>query len=215
MRPLSDHTPKPLLEVGGKALIVRQVEALRAAGVHHVVINVSYRADQLMDALGDGSRFGVEIDWSVEPEPLETAGGIATAYPLLRSPFIIVASADIVTDFDYASLVLRAQRVATRAEVSLAHLVMVPNPPYHPRGDFALCENVIREGEERLTFGNIALYDTSLFAELPRGTKLKLLPCFRAWIADGIVTGELHPGKWFNVGTPDDLLLAERALQTP
>lgn len=206
MRPLTDRTPKPLLVAGGKPLIVHQIEGLRRAGITDIVINAAHLADCLVARLGDGSALGVRIAWSIEPQPLETAGGIATAFPLLDSAIVAVVSGDIHTDFDYATLVPRARRMAADATAPRAHLVMVPNPPYHPAGDFALVGDLIREdGAPRLTFGNIALYDRALFAELPRGVKLKLLPLFRTWIASGIVGGELHSGHWANVGTPADL----------
>jgi len=212
MRPLSDDIPKPLLMSGGKPLIVRQIEALRAAGIRDIVINASHLSHVLQQALGDGAAFDVHIDWSIEPEPLETAGGIATAYPLLRTPVILIVSGDIVTDFPYATLLERAQRMARDASSPRVHFVMVPNPDYHREGDFALADGMIRDDAPRLTFGNIALYDAALFAELPRGVKLKLLPLFRAWIGAGVVSGELYQGRWSNVGTPADLAALDREL---
>ncbi|HZQ61500.1 MAG TPA: nucleotidyltransferase family protein [Casimicrobiaceae bacterium] len=215
MRPLSDETPKPLLVAGGKPLIVRQIERLREAGIRRIVINASHLAQRLQDALGDGAALGVSIGWSIEPEPLETAGGIATAFPLLQGPVIVVVSGDILTEFDYASLLPRAARMASVRDAPRVHLVMVPNPPYHPTGDFVLHEGTIRRhGPARVTFGNIALYDASLFAELPRGTKLKLLPLFERWIDAGIVSGELYAGRWSNVGTPEDLAALDHELRT-
>ncbi|MEP7208674.1 MAG: N-acetylmuramate alpha-1-phosphate uridylyltransferase MurU [Casimicrobiaceae bacterium] len=214
MRPLTDRTPKPLLPAGGKPLIVHQIEALRRAGIVDIVVNAAHLAERLVTSLGDGRAFGVRITWSIEPGPLETAGGIATAYPLLGSDIVAVVSGDIHTDFDYATLLPRAARMAADAMAPRVHLVMVPNPPYHPTGDFGLVDGRIRDDEAapRLTFGNIALYDRALFAELPRGVKLKLLPFFKTWIAAGIVGGELHSGRWANVGTPADLALLDAAL---
>ncbi len=206
MRPLSDATPKPLLEAGGKPLIVWQIEALARAGFRDIVVNVSHLADRVVAALGHGADFGVTLRWSIEPEPLEVAGGIATALPLLpRGPALIV-SGDVFTAFDYASLHLRAKAMVGKAPRSRAHLVLVPNPPYHPGGDFALVEGRLAlEQNPRYTYANIGLYDTELFRELPRGTKLKLLPYLQRWIADGRVSGETFAGAWANVGTPDDL----------
>lgn len=214
MRPLSDQVPKPLLIAGGKPLIVRQIEAIRDAGIHDFVINASHLAGAMQDALRDGSPYGVHIDWSIEAEPLETAGGIATAYPLFRARVMLIASGDIVTDFPYATLLDRARRMVEDPTSPRVHFVMVPNPDYHAEGDFALVDGMIREQTAaRLTFGNIALYDAALFAELPRGTKLKLLPLFRAWIGAGQVSGELYTGRWSNVGTPGDLAELDRQLR--
>lgn len=215
MRPLSDATPKPLMAVGGKPLIVWQVEALARAGFRDIVINAAWLAPQMVTALGDGDAFGVRIRWSLEPEPLETAGGIATAVPLLPPGPALIVSGDIWTRFDYATLASRIDAMARSAAPPRVHLVMVPNPPYHPKGDFALTDgHVAPAGEYKLTFGNIAIYDTALFRELPRGTKLKLLPFFREWIAHGWVSGERFDGLWANVGTPADLAALDRALTT-
>jgi MurNAc alpha-1-phosphate uridylyltransferase len=206
MRPLSDHTPKPLLRVGGKPLIVWQIEALVRAGLVDIVVNVSHLAARLVDALGDGRAFGARLAWSHEAEPLEVAGGIATALPLLPAGPAIVVSGDIWTAFDLASLLPRADAMARVARTARAHLVMVANPPYHPDGDFALRDDVVAsEGGPVLTFGNIAIYDTALFAGLPRGRSAKMLPLFKDWIARGIVSGERYDGPWANVGTPADL----------
>jgi MurNAc alpha-1-phosphate uridylyltransferase len=214
MRPLSDVTPKPLLAAGGKPLIVWQVEALARAGFRDIAINVSHGADRLVAALGDGSAHGVRIAWSREPEPLETAGGIATASPLLAPGAALIVSGDIWTRFDYASLHARAQAIDANRAASRVHLVMVPNPPYHAVGDFVLRDGRVgANGGERLTFGNIGVYDTALFRELPRGVKLKMLPLYRDWIARGLVSGERYDGPWANVGTPDDLAALNRQLQ--
>jgi MurNAc alpha-1-phosphate uridylyltransferase len=212
MRPLSDATPKPLLPVGGKPLIAWQIEALARAGFRDIVINVAHRAEQMLAALGDGAAFGVRIAWSREPEPLETAGGIATASPLLAPGPALIVSGDIWTRFDYAALVPRMTTLAADAS-RRAHLVMVPNPPYHARGDFALAGEHLRlEGDARLTFGNIGVYDTALFRELPRGVKLKMLPLYRDWIRRALVSGERYDGPWANVGTPADLAALDAAL---
>ena len=213
MRPLSDATPKPLLPAGGKPLIAWQVEALARAGYRRIVINVAHLASRMIEALGDGRQFGVHIDWSVEAHPLETAGGIATAMPLLPPGPVLVVSGDVWTAFEYATLAQRAAAMAAAAHAPRAHFVMVANPPFHPDGDFALIDGTIREADaNRLTFGNIALYDTALFRELPRGVKLKLLPLFRDWIARGWVSGERFDGPWANVGTPAELAALDRRL---
>lgn len=209
MRPLSDATPKPLLPVGGEPLIARQIRALAAAGFSDVVINAAHLADRLIAALGDGSAFGVAIRWSREHEPLEAAGGIATALPLLPDGPVLVVSGDIWTAYDYATLRRRAREMAADRQGARVHLVMVPNPPFHPRGDFVLQEGapgriVAGPGTTR-TYGNIGLFDTALFRELPRGVPLKLLPFLQDWIGQGRVSGEVYDGPWENVGTPSDL----------
>jgi MurNAc alpha-1-phosphate uridylyltransferase len=212
MRPLTNVTPKPLLEAGGKPLVAWQIEALARAGFRDIAINAAHLADRLIAALGDGDAYGVRLHWSREPEPLETAGGVATASGLLAAGPVLIVSADIWTRFDYASL---APRIAAMRDGSAArvHLVMVPNPPYHVHGDFALDgERVVDDHEPRLTFGNIGVYDSALFRELPRGVKLKMLPLYREWIRLGHVSGERFDGAWANVGTPADLAALRTAL---
>jgi MurNAc alpha-1-phosphate uridylyltransferase len=220
MRPLSDRTPKPLLEAGGKPLIVWQIEALARAGLSRIVINAAHLAGDLVDRLGDGHALGVSLAWSLEPEALETAGGIATALPLLPSGPAVIVSADVWSAFDYATLLPRAAAMATDPGAPRLHLVMVPNPAYHRAGDFALAPaspgcpgRLALDGEKRLTYGNIGLYDTALFAELPRWTRLELLPLFRDWIGRGIASGERYDGPWANVGTPGDLAALDAALR--
>jgi len=215
MRPLSDATPKPLLQVGGKPLVAWQIEALARAGFRDIVINAAWLAPQMVAALGDGEAYGVRIRWSLEPEPLETAGGIATAAPLLPPGPALIVSGDVWTRFDYATLASRIDAMAHGTASPRVHLVMVPNPPFHPNGDFALTDGrVALGGEHKLTFGNIAIYDTALFRELPRGTRLKLLPFFRDWIAREWVSGERFEGPWANVGTPADLAALDRQLNS-
>jgi len=214
MRPLSDATPKPLLEAGGKPLIVWQIEALARAGLRDIVVNAAHLAPRLVGALGGGEALGVRLAWSIEAEALEAAGGIATALPFLPAGPALVVSGDVWTEFDYATLVPRAEAMVRDASAPRAHLVMVPNPAYHPDGDFALTgEALALDGAPRLTFGNIALYDTALFRELPRGAKLKLLPYLQRWIAGGLVSGARFDGGWANVGTPDDLAELDRELR--
>jgi MurNAc alpha-1-phosphate uridylyltransferase len=206
MRPLSDATPKPLLEAGGKPLIAWQIEALARAGFRDIVINAAHLAERLVAAVGDGAAFGATLRWSLEPNALEAAGGIATALPLLPPGPALIVSGDVWTAFDYASLAPRAEAMARLAAPPRAHLVMVPNPPYHPDGDFALADGRLAlSGSPRATYANIGLYDTALFRELPRGVRLELLPYLQRWIADGIVSGARFDGPWANVGTPDDL----------
>lgn len=214
MRPLSDATPKALLVAGGKPLIAWQIQALARAGYRDIVINAAWLAPQLVAALGDGARFGVRIHWSIEDEPLETAGGIATALPLLPPGPALIVAGDVWTRFDYASLGARAETMARDPESPRVHLVMVPNPPYHPDGDFALIDGrVALGGAPKSTFGSVGLYDTALFAGLPRGAKHKLTPLFHDWIARGWVSGEQFGGAWANVGTPHDLAALDRQLR--
>jgi N-acetyl-alpha-D-muramate 1-phosphate uridylyltransferase len=214
MRPLTDTTPKPLLEVGGKPLIVWQIQRLVAAGFDELVINVAHRADMIVEHLSDGSRYGCSIRYSREREPLEVAGGIATALPLLGNGIALIVSADLYTEYDYAALSERAAAMAGAEAPPHLHMVMVPNPPYHENGDFGLVDGkLVLDGAGRKTYGNIALYRLGLFAELPRGEKLQILPLYRAWIAKGWVTGELYTGPWANVGTADDLARLDRMLK--
>jgi MurNAc alpha-1-phosphate uridylyltransferase len=216
MRPLSDAKPKPLLEAGGKPLIVWQLERLVAAGFDQIVVNVAHRGEAIITALGNGSRFGATVSFSKEAEPLEVGGGITTALPLLGEGIVLVVSGDVYSDYDYASLRPRvAAMVATSAPPHL-HMMMVPNPPYHAGGDFSLGDGRLSlDGAARVTFGNVALYRTALFRELPRGEKLKMLPLFLDWIGRGWASGELYRGLWANVGTPEDLDELDRQLRCP
>jgi MurNAc alpha-1-phosphate uridylyltransferase len=215
MRPLSDAIPKPLLKVGGKPLIVWQLERLVASGFKALVINVAHHAEVIMSALGDGSRLGASIVYSREPQPLEVAGGIATALPFFHDGVVLIVSGDLYTEYDYATLAGRALTMAASSAPPHAHMVMVPNPAYHPAGDFAVADGRLAlEGATRCTFANIALYRTSLFRELPRGEKLKMLPLYRDWIGRSWVSGELYGGVWANVGTPADLAQLDAALSS-
>lgn len=218
MRPLSDTTPKPLLTAGGIPLVIWQIRALARAGIETIAINVAHLGERMIDALGDGSAFGVAIRWSQETEALETAGGIATAMPLLPPGPVLIVSGDIWTTFDYARLRPRAEAIARDPRQARVHLVMVPNPSYHPRGDFVLRRrgdgsDAIAVGDgPTLTYGNIGVYDSGLFRELPRNVKIKLLPHLLEWIAAEQVTGEVFEGPWENVGTPADLALLNERL---
>ncbi|MDR5737553.1 N-acetylmuramate alpha-1-phosphate uridylyltransferase MurU [Caballeronia sp. LZ016] len=212
MRPLTDTCPKPLLEAGGKPLIVWQIERLSAAGIESIVVNHAWLGEQIEAALGDGSRWGVELRYSPENEALETAGGIAQALPLLGSGVFIAVSGDVFCDFDYATLRERANSLASDATPGM-HLVMVPNPPFHPKGDFALIDGRLAlDGEPRFTFGNIGLYDTRMFGDLAPGTRRALTPYYRETIGGGRATGELYTGRWENVGTPAQLQALDQEL---
>lgn len=206
MRPLTDRCPKPLLPAGGKPLIAHHLERLRAAGIREVVINVSYRAEQLIDALGDGAGFGLSIAWSREDEPLETGGGIRRALPLLgEAPFLLV-NGDVWCDLDPAPLAL--------PEGDLAHLVLVDNPEHHPHGDFHLDASgrVFETGEPRLTFAGLSLIDPALVASEPPGA-FPLAPLLKRAMAAGRVSGRHHRGSWIDVGTPERLEALDRHLR--
>lgn len=200
MRPLTDHTPKPLLEVRGKPLIVWHLERLAAAGFREIVINHAYLGEQIESALGDGDRWGLSITYSPEKTALETAGGIARALPHLGDAPFLVVNGDIFTDIDFASLRTRL------ADGRMAHLVLVDNPPQHPHGDFALDGNMARlEGETMLTFSGVAVYAPDLFDGVSPDEPAKLAPLLRQAIARGLVSGERHGGIWHDVGTPQRL----------
>ena len=198
MRPLTDTTPKPLLRIGAKRLIEHHLEKLAAAGVENVVVNVSHLAAQFAPALGDGERWGLRIRYSDEgPQPLETGGGMRRALALLGDAPFIVVSADIVSDYDYAQL--------PHEPAGLAHLVMVPNPAFHPRGDFRLVDGQLDEAPgDRLTFANIGVYRPALVAGEADGS-FKLLPLFQRAMRERQLSGERYDGFWRNVGTPAQL----------
>ncbi len=215
LRPLTDNCPKPLLEVGGKALIVRHLERLAAAGVGEVVINHAHLGQMLRQRLGDGSAHGLRIHWSAEPPgALETAGGIAQALPLLgEGPFLVI-NGDVYCDWDLAAAEAIAAALSRRD--NLAHLVMVPNPPQHAGGDFFLCGGrVWAEGEqegERLTFSGIGIYQPALFASLRPGQRARLAPLLSAAMAERRVSGERHGGRWEDVGTIERLTALDAEL---
>ena len=203
MRPLTDTTPKPLLAVGGKPLIAHHLEKLARAGVREVVINTSHLAGRFPEALGDGSRWNLRIHYSYEgPEPLETGGGMLRALPLLGAAPFIAVSADIVSDFDYATL--------PEEPAGLAHLVMVPNPDFLPRGDFWLDGAWLNEdgAGERLTFGNIGVYRPEIVAA-ETAARFKLLPMYQRAMRERRLTGERYDGFWANLGTPAQLAEAD------
>ncbi len=201
MRPLTDLTPKPLLEVGGKPLIVWHIERLVDAGITDLVINHAHLGRQIEQALGDGSRFGATIRYSDEGTALETAGGIAFALQLLGEQPFAVVNGDIWCDYDFA----RLSALATNMQQNHAHLVLVNNPPQHPNGDFGLHDGRVTDSGPKLTFSGIGLYRPELFMHIPRGSKAPLAPLLREQIARGKVSGEHHPGLWFDVGTPQRL----------
>ncbi|SDQ28095.1 MurNAc alpha-1-phosphate uridylyltransferase [Paraburkholderia fungorum] len=217
MRPLTDACPKPLLEAGGKPLIVWQIERLAQAGFQTIVINHAWLGDKIESTLGEGSRWQVELRYSAEGEALETAGGIVQALPLLEddgaSEVFLAVAGDVYADFDYATLHGHADRLKALDEPGM-HLVMVPNPVFHPNGDFGLVDGVLSlDAQPRLTFGSIGLYDTRMFRDLPRGTRRALSPYYRDTIGRGLASGELYEGLWENVGTPGQLQELDQRLK--
>ncbi len=216
MRPLTDHTPKPLLPVGGKPLIVWHVERLRAAGFSHLVVNHAHLGEQIEAALGNGAALGVAIDYSREASALETAGGIATALPLIRGEAFAVVNGDIYTEYDFGRLAEPLARLA--AGDDQAHLVMVDNPPQHPKGDFVLEDGRVKSGEQsaeypRLTFSGIGVYRRTLFADLRAGEKAPLAPLLRRVMDVARVSGEHYSGRWTDVGTPARLAALDEELR--
>ncbi len=211
MRPLTDHTPKALLPVAGRPLILRILQSLANAGVVDIVINLAHLGGQIEAALGDGHAFGVRIAYSREAEALETAGGIANALSLLGTAPFVAVNADVCTDYDFSPLVATA-RGLPRAGAQ-AHLVLVPNPSHHLAGDFGLeAGRVTAEGSPRHTFSGIGAYHPALFAGVAPGSKARLADLLHAGIARQQVTGELYPGYWQDVGTPERLAEAGHKL---
>jgi len=205
MRPLTDTTPKPLLEIRGKRLIEYHLEKLARAGIREVVVNTSHLAEQFPAALGDGSRWKLRIHFSYEgPEPLETGGGMRHALGLLgEGPFIAV-NGDIFTDFDFSTLPPHPP--------GLAHLVLVDNPPQHPRGDFVLRDGGVHdEDTPRLTFAGIGVYRPELVAACAPG-RFPLAPLLREAMRQARISGEHHRGGWADIGTPQRLAMLEAGI---
>ena len=197
MGALTYDTPKPLIKALGNYLIEYSIFSLIKAGVRDIVINVSYHGEQIQAALGDGSRYGVHFHYSVELEALETGGGILQALPLLGDEPFIVLSSDVVTDYPLQTLPTHLDH--------LAHLVVVDNPHFHPRGDFCLNKGKLYCAEQNpFTFANIGIYRPELFADCKPG-KFRLGEVIRRAITKSAITGEHYSGIWHNVGTPDDL----------
>ncbi len=211
MRPLTDTTPKPLLEVEGKPLIVWHLEALARAGIEDVVINHAWLGQQIEAVLGDGSRYSVSIHYSPEkPEALETAGGIIQALPLLGDAPFLVINGDIWCDYPVIDFI--AQPLVANSQ---AHLLMVDNPLQHPDGDFVLSDGWLGiEGTPRLTFSGIGIYSPILFADLPQGRQ-PLAPLLRTAMDAGKISGEYYAGTWFDIGTPTRLQQLEVLLSHP
>jgi N-acetyl-alpha-D-muramate 1-phosphate uridylyltransferase len=216
MRPLTDHTPKPLLIAAGKPLIVWHIEKLVSAGVNSIVINTAHLGQKIADALGDGNQFGANISYSREElsplgGALETAGGIRYALPLLGSEPFLAVSADVYTAFHYQPLV----SIARKMTVGQAYTVLVPNPSHHPEGDFSFDSTTQQvtdksNASESFTFSGIAAYHPSLFANLPNPSISKLAPLLRQAMTHHNVHGEIFNGAWFDIGTPERLMEINR-----
>lgn len=203
MRPLTLYKPKPLLEVGGKPLIVWHIKKLKEIGVTEIVINSAWLADVLIGALGDGSQFGVQIRWTREDEGLETAGGIINALPLLGTEPFILVNGDVWTTFDFSSL------LDVKLENDLAHLVLVSNPEQHPNGDFTLAEGRAytfdqNQQGENLTFSGVSVIHPKMFDGLENG-KRPLAPLLKNAMLDRKISAEKMQAAWVDVGTPERL----------
>lgn len=211
MRPLTDHTPKPLLRVRGKPLIEWHIEALARGGVRHIVINTAWLEEQFPEQLGDGARFGVALHYSHEQRDhggaLETAGGIANALPLLRADgddcFWVVSGDVFLQGFEFDAA--KARSFSNGQD--LAHLWMVTNAPHHPMGDFAITpEGRVRlSGGPRYTWASVGLYRAAMFEHLASGERMALLPCLEAAIEHDALGAELYTGFWLDVGTVERL----------
>ncbi|SDT56866.1 N-acetylmuramate alpha-1-phosphate uridylyltransferase MurU [Pseudomonas granadensis] len=207
MRPLTLTTPKPLVRAGGVPLIEYHLRALAAAGFNQIVINHAWLGQQIEDHLGDGSRFGLSIQYSPEGEPLETGGGIFRALPLLGDDAFLVVNGDIWTDYDFSVL---HQPIA-----GLAHLVLADNPAHHPNGDFSLVDGKVQDGQPdmpTLTYSGIAVLHPQLFDGCSDGA-FKLAPLLRKAMAAGEVSGERLKGHWVDVGTHERLAEAETLIE--
>ncbi len=204
MRPLTLTTPKPLIPVAGVPLIEYHLRALAQAGVKEVVINHAWLGDKIEAHVGDGARFGVQVVYSKESQPLETGGGIYKALPLLGDQPFIVVNGDVLTDYDFAALHKPLQ--------GLAHLVLINNPEHHPEGDFSLQQGrVVSAATDTLTYSGIAVLHPELFLDCQAGA-FKLAPLLRQAIAQGRVSGEHFNGCWIDVGTQERLAAAEAVL---
>lgn len=205
MRPLTDKTPKPLLEVGGIPLIVWHIERLAHKGIKDIVINIAHLGYQIPEALGDGSEWGVKITYSDEQYegPLESAGGIIKALPLLGDEPFLVINGDIWCDYEF-------DHIISMPEKTLAHLILVPNPEHNVEGDFGLDDMKV-VNTQQYTFSGIGYYSPKLFEGLKYG-KQALAPILRDAIREGKVTGELYEGEWYDIGTPERLELLNAQL---
>lgn len=197
MMPLTATTPKPLLTLANKPLIAWHIERLAKAGIKEVVINHAYLGQQIEQALGDGSQWGVSIQYSAEGKALETAGGIANALSLLGDAPFLVVNGDVFTEMPFPESLNPGM---------LAHLVMVDNPTQHPEGDFVLQNNKLSiDGGQKLTFSGVGVYSPNLFKDVIRGESAKLAPLLKSAMMDDLVSGEHYQGVWHDIGTPQRL----------
>ncbi|OIR24938.1 N-acetylmuramate alpha-1-phosphate uridylyltransferase MurU [Bathymodiolus thermophilus thioautotrophic gill symbiont] len=207
MMPLTKNTPKPLLKTKGKPLIEHSISALKKAGITDIVINTAYLGEQIKTHLGDGKKFGVQLQYSTEQHALETAGGIIQALPLLGGQPFIVINSDILCDYDLSSLALPLN--------SLAHLVLINNPEHHPDGDFSIDteQKITFNKNNRLTFSGIGIYHPSFFKNYRRTQcALALYPLLKEAINNQQLTGEYHSGYWHDIGTPKRLELINQQI---
>ncbi len=214
MRPLTDHTPKPLLCAGGKPLIEYHLENLQRAGIREVIINLAYLGEKIRAHLGDGQQFDVNIRYSTEPEPLETGGAILHAIDLLGAEPFLLINGDVWCDLEFAQFIQQPF-----SENQAGHLLLVPNPQFHPQGDFALAENgqlldhPDKTHPQRFTFGGISLLKPELISEYPgKRQKFPLVEVLRRAINHKQLTGQVHSGQWSDVGTPARLEELEHSL---
>lgn len=213
MRPLTDQIPKALLKINDKSLILLNIFSLLRAGITDIVINLAHLGDQIVHALGDGAAHGARIVYSHETEALETAGGIAQAMPLLGSDPFIAVNADVYSDYDFSVLAQTARQLD--ADGTLAHLVLVENPPHHPGGDFGLDDSrVLAQAAIRHTFSGIGAYHPALFSGITRGARARLADVLIAAMDNGRVGGELYRGRWQDIGTPERLAAADSAARS-
>lgn len=220
MRPLTDTLPKPLIPVGGKPLIVWHIENLARAGVKDIVINHAWLGKKIEDYLGNGSHWGLSIQYSPEASALETAGGIATAMPMLGNQPFIVVNGDVWCDWDFKQSFRIADQLSDTTQSfkpnrKLAWLLMIDNPEHHPNGDFVLQHDglISDEGAKRLTFSGIGLYHPALFKDTIAGQPAKLAPLLRSAMKSGSVLGTKHTGRWVDVGTPERLASLNNEIQ--
>lgn len=205
LRPLTDHIPKPLIEAGGKPLIVHLIESLVRGGIDEIIVNTAHLGEKIQARLGDGRAFGATIHYSPEHEALETGGGIYRALPLLGPAPFLVINGDIATDFPFGTLKDRP--------IDLAHLVLVPNPDHHPQGDFGLAEGLaLEQGSPQFTFGGIGVYRPELFSECSAG-RFPLAPLLRTAMKASRVSAELWPGFWMDIGTIERLEAFDQRLR--
>jgi MurNAc alpha-1-phosphate uridylyltransferase len=209
LRPLTDSVPKALVEVAGKPLIAWHLERLAANGCREAVINVSHLGERIVERLGDGARFGLRIAYSHEAERLETAGGIAQALALLGADPFLLVNADVYCEYDFRRL------LALDLGEQLAHLVLVPNPAHRSKGDFTLASGKVGSGAApRYTYAGIAVVSPRLVEKVTPGEKAPLAPLLYAAADRGLMSGELYPGLWQDVGTPERLAELEALLES-